>query len=55
VIIAQRNLFQLRRDYVHELVNVWKSAVEMEGMLLSGGLERPFEARMESPMNSDEH
>jgi cobalt-zinc-cadmium efflux system outer membrane protein len=55
VIIAQRNLFQLQRDYVHELVSVWKSAVEMEGMLLSGGLERPFEARMEPPMNTDEH
>jgi cobalt-zinc-cadmium efflux system outer membrane protein len=55
VIIAQRNLFQLQRDYVHELVSVWKSAVEMEGMLLSGGLERPFEARMEPPMNMDEH
>ena len=55
VIIAQRNLFQLQRDYIHELVGVWKSAVEIEGMLLTGGLERPIEARMEPQMNTNEH
>jgi cobalt-zinc-cadmium efflux system outer membrane protein len=54
VIIAQRNLFQLQRDYIHELVNVWRSAVEIEGMLLTGGLERPMEARMEPQRDTDE-
>jgi cobalt-zinc-cadmium efflux system outer membrane protein len=55
VILARRNLFQLQREYVHELVSVWNSAVEIEGMLLSGGLERPIEARMEPRMDTDEH
>ncbi len=55
VLIARRNLFQLQRDYIHELVNVWKSAVEIEGMLLTGGLERPIEARMERQMGAGEH
>lgn len=55
VLIAQRNLLQLQRDYIHELVSIWKNAVEIEGMLLSEGLERPFEARMETRMNTDEH
>jgi cobalt-zinc-cadmium efflux system outer membrane protein len=55
VLIAQRNLFQLQRDYIHELVNVWKGAAEIEGMLLTGGLERPLEAGMEPRMDSEEH
>jgi outer membrane protein, heavy metal efflux system len=55
VLIAQRNLFQLQRDYIHELVNVWKSAVEIDGMLLTGGLERPMEARMDPGMSSEDH
>ena len=55
VIIAQRNVFQLQRDYIHELVSVWKSAAEIEGMLLTGGLERPLETGMEQRMDLDEH
>lgn len=55
VLIAQRNLLQLQRDYIQELVSVWKSAVEIEGMLLSEGLERPLEAKMESNMAAGEH
>jgi cobalt-zinc-cadmium efflux system outer membrane protein len=52
VLIAQRILLQLQRDYIHELVSVWKSAVEIEGMLLSEGLERPLETNMESKMDT---
>jgi cobalt-zinc-cadmium efflux system outer membrane protein len=51
VLIAQRNVLQLQRDYIQELVSVWKSAAEIEGMLLSEGLERPLEARMEAQMS----
>jgi cobalt-zinc-cadmium efflux system outer membrane protein len=41
VLIAQRNLFQLQQDYITALVNTWRSAVEIEGLLLKGGLEAP--------------
>ena len=39
VLIAQRNLFQLREDYITALVKTWRSAVEIRGLLLVGGLE----------------
>jgi len=41
VLIAQRNLFQLQDDYITALVDNWRSAVEIEGLLLSGGMEGP--------------
>jgi outer membrane protein, heavy metal efflux system len=41
VLIAQRNLFQLQQDYIDALVNAWRSAVEIEGLLLKSGLEAP--------------
>ncbi|MEW5976287.1 MAG: TolC family protein [Acidobacteriota bacterium] len=41
VLIAQRNLFQLQEDYITALVNTWRSAVEIQGLLLAGGLEAP--------------
>jgi cobalt-zinc-cadmium efflux system outer membrane protein len=41
VLIAQRNLFQLQQDYIDALVNTWRNAVEIEGLLLNGGLEAP--------------
>ena len=41
VLIAQRNLFQLQQDYIDALVNAWRNAVEIEGLLLKGGLEAP--------------
>ena len=41
VLIAQRNLFQLQQDYITALVNTWSSAVEIQGLLLAGGLEAP--------------
>lgn len=41
VLIAQRNLFQLQQDYINALVNTWRSAVEIQGLLLKGGLEAP--------------
>jgi len=41
VLIAQRNLFQLKEDYIAALVKTWRSAVEIQGLLLAGGLDAP--------------
>lgn len=41
VLIAQRNWFQLQRDYVRTLERVWSSALLIDGLLLEGALERP--------------
>jgi len=41
VLIAQRNLFQLQEHYITALVKIWRSAVEIRGLLLVGGLEAP--------------
>lgn len=49
VLIAQRNLFQLQEDSVRAVVNVWRSAVEIQGLLLMGGLEAPSMGEMGGP------
>jgi outer membrane protein, heavy metal efflux system len=41
VLIAQRNLFQLHEHYISDLITTWQSAVEITGLLLTGGLEAP--------------
>jgi outer membrane protein, heavy metal efflux system len=46
VLIAQRNLFQLQEDYITALVNTWRTAVEIQGLLLTGGLEAPGSMEM---------
>lgn len=38
-LIAQRNLFQLQDDYVNALVTVWQRSVDIQGLLLTGGVE----------------
>ena len=38
-LIAQRNLFQLQDAYVDALTNVWQRSVDIQGLLLTGGLE----------------
>jgi cobalt-zinc-cadmium efflux system outer membrane protein len=38
-LIAQRNLFQLQDDYVNSLMTVWQRSVEIQGLLLTGGVE----------------
>jgi cobalt-zinc-cadmium efflux system outer membrane protein len=42
VLIAQRNWFQLQRDYVRTLERVWTSSLLIEGLLLEGGLDSPM-------------
>jgi outer membrane protein TolC len=41
VLIARRNLGQIRTDYVRSLVDAWQHAVLLEGLLLTDGLEAP--------------
>jgi cobalt-zinc-cadmium efflux system outer membrane protein len=43
VLIAQRNLFQLQDAYVSDLITTWQTAVEISGLLLTGGLAAPGE------------
>jgi len=38
-LIAQRNLFQLQDAYVDALTSVWQRSVEIQGLLLTGGLD----------------
>jgi cobalt-zinc-cadmium efflux system outer membrane protein len=41
VLIAARNLAQVRTDYVRSLVDAWQGAVLLQGLLLGGGLDAP--------------
>jgi outer membrane protein, heavy metal efflux system len=38
-LIAQRNLFQLQDAYVDALMTVWQKSVDIQGLLISGGVE----------------
>ena len=49
VLISQRNWFQLEEDYVKSLVGVWRSALEIQGLLLMGGLDAPSVGEMWRP------
>jgi cobalt-zinc-cadmium efflux system outer membrane protein len=41
VLIAQRNLFQSRVEYVRSLADLWQNTAVMEGFLLTGSLDQP--------------
>lgn len=41
VLVARRNLLELEKEYAAALMDVWDSAIEIEGLLLSGGLSAP--------------
>ena len=45
VLISQRNLFQLQEDYVTALVAAWQRSVEIQGLLLTGGIELGMDSR----------
>ena len=45
VLVARRSLQRLRTDYVHGLVRLWKSRVEIQGFLLTDGLQPPMSAQ----------
>jgi cobalt-zinc-cadmium efflux system outer membrane protein len=49
VLIAQRTLFQTRTEYTRALVELWRTAALLEGMLLSGGLDAPFHTSVTQP------
>jgi len=42
VLVAQRTLFQLREDYLHTLVELWRAAIEIKGYLRVNGLAAPL-------------
>ncbi|HEX4999445.1 MAG TPA: TolC family protein [Terriglobia bacterium] len=44
VLIARRTLFQLQDEYSERLAKAWSKAVEIQGLLLSGGLDMPGKA-----------
>lgn len=41
VLFTQRTLFQARAEYVHSLVELWQNVVQLQGLLLVGGLDAP--------------
>ncbi len=41
VLIAQRTMAQVRKQYINAIVDFRKSATELEGFLLTGGLDAP--------------
>jgi cobalt-zinc-cadmium efflux system outer membrane protein len=49
VLIAQRSLYRVRAEYVQALVDLWRSATALDGLLLEGGLEAPFHSTVQMP------
>ncbi len=49
-LIAQRNLFQLQDAYVDSLTTAWQSSVEIQGLLLTGGVEISHSGLSVDPM-----
>jgi cobalt-zinc-cadmium efflux system outer membrane protein len=41
VLISQRTLFELQDEYSERLARAWSRAVEIQGLLLTGGLDMP--------------
>jgi cobalt-zinc-cadmium efflux system outer membrane protein len=41
VLVARRNLLELEKEYAAALMDVWDSAIDIEGLLLSRGLAAP--------------
>lgn len=41
VLISQRTMFQVRRQYINALVDLRQNATQIEGFLLTGGLDTP--------------
>jgi cobalt-zinc-cadmium efflux system outer membrane protein len=50
VLIAQRNLFQLQEEYITTLVAAWQRSIEINGMLLSDGMQRNASPRSGNAM-----
>ena len=53
VLISQRNLFQLQEDYITALVAARRQAVEIQGLLLTGGIELAGDSPLPSSMRSE--
>lgn len=55
VLIAQRNLYQLQEDYVTALVVAWRRATEIEGLLLTGGIELSVDSPFPDSSGSEQN
>ena len=53
VLISQRNLFQLQEDYISTLVSAWQRALEIQGLLLTGGVELGTDNPLPGSMRSE--
>jgi cobalt-zinc-cadmium efflux system outer membrane protein len=40
-LIAQRTFFQTQTEYIRALVDVWRNAIQLQGFMLTGGLDAP--------------
>jgi outer membrane protein, heavy metal efflux system len=49
VLIAQRSLYRVRAEYILALVDLWRSATALDGLLLEGGLDAPFHSTVQMP------
>jgi cobalt-zinc-cadmium efflux system outer membrane protein len=54
VLIAQRTLFQVRAEYINALVDAWRNAIQLQGLLLTGGLDAPASAQIEGGRGASE-
>ena len=50
VLVAQRTLFQVTDEYIHAAESAWMSSLQLQGLLLEGGLDAP--ARVGEPMTN---
>jgi outer membrane protein, heavy metal efflux system len=49
VLISQRSLYRVRAEYILALVDLWRSATALDGLLLEGGLDAPFHSTVQMP------
>jgi hypothetical protein len=41
VLVAQRGLFEMAREYLNHLEDAWRSALRLQGLLAGDGLDPP--------------
>jgi cobalt-zinc-cadmium efflux system outer membrane protein len=49
VLIARRSLYQARAEHLQALVDAWRAAALLDGLLLAGGLEAPAHTNVQAP------
>jgi cobalt-zinc-cadmium efflux system outer membrane protein len=41
VLVAQRTFFEMSNEYLEQLDEAWRAAIELQGFLAGDGLDRP--------------